>query len=81
MFSIRKYLYRIKNYFRLNPQALFIVGFQILLLGSAGLLSSGNSFWADGVAVVAYFSLVIGIVLQLISLIRHKEDEVKENER
>ena len=81
MFSIKRYLPRIKNYFRRNPVALFIIGFQILLIVCAGLLISGNSFWAEGVAVVAYFSLVIGVVLQLISFLRHREDESEENER
>jgi asparagine N-glycosylation enzyme membrane subunit Stt3 len=81
MFSIKQYLPRIKNYFRRNPEALFIVGFQVLLLVCAGLLISGYSFWAEGVAVVAYFSLVIGVVLQLISFLRHRESELEDNER
>ncbi len=81
MFSIKQYLPRIKNYFRRNPGTLFIVGFQVLLLVCAGLLISGDSFWAEGVAVVAYFSLVIGVVLQLISFLRHREGELEENER
>jgi len=81
MFSIRQYLPRIKRYFRRNPGAFFIVGFQILLLVCAGLLISGNSFWAEGVAVVAYFSLVIGVVSQLISFLRHREAELEQDER
>lgn len=81
MFSIKKYLPLIVNYFRCNPNSLFIVGFQIFFLGSAGLLLVGNSFWAERVTILAYFSLVIGIILQLISFIRNKEIEVKENER
>jgi len=63
---------RIKRYFRDNPGASFVIGFQILLLVCAGLLILGNSVWAEGVAVAAYFSLVIGVGLQLFSLIhRH----------
>jgi fumarate reductase subunit C len=81
MFSMKQYLPRIKNYFRRNPETLFIVVFQVLLLVCAGLLISGNSFWAEGLAVVAYFSLVIGVVLQLISFLRHREGELEENER
>ena len=81
MFSIRQYLPRIKRYFIRNPAAFFIIGFQVLLLVCVGLLISGSSFWAEGVAVVAYFSLVIGVVLQLISFLRHREDESEENER
>jgi hypothetical protein len=80
MFSIKKYLPIIVNYFRCNPQALFIVGFQIFFLGSAGLLSVGNSFWAERVAIFAYFSLMVGVILQLISFIRNKEIKVEEND-
>jgi len=81
VFSIRQYLPRIKRYFRRNPASLFITGFQVLLLVCAGLLISGNSVWAEGVAVVAYFSLVIGVVLQLVSFLRHRECELEESER
>jgi heme/copper-type cytochrome/quinol oxidase subunit 4 len=81
MFSMKQYLPRIKNYFRRNPETLFIVVFQVLLLICAVLLISGNSFWAEGAAVVAYFSLVIGVVLQLISFLRYRESESEENER
>lgn len=70
MFSMKQYMPRIKRYLRHNPGASFVIGFQLLLLVCAGLLILGNSVWADGVAVAAYFSLVIGVVLQLFSLIR-----------
>ncbi len=56
------------------------MGFQILLLVCGGLLILGNSIWAEEVAVVAYFSLVIGVVLQLISFLRHEDEELEENE-
>jgi len=80
MFSIKQYLPRIKRYFRDNPGAFFIVGFQIFLLVCAGLLILGNSVWAEGVAVVAYFSLVIGVVLQLISFLRRVRQEEEGDE-
>jgi hypothetical protein len=81
MFSIKQYLPRIKDYFKRNPEFSFILGFQVLRLVCVGLLISGNSFWAEEVAVVAYFSLVIGVVWQLISFLRHREGEVEEDER
>ena len=72
---------KIKRYFKENPGATFIVGFQALLLVCAGLLIQGNSLLAEGVAIVAYFLLVVGVVRQLIFFIRHgKEEEGKENE-
>lgn len=80
MFSIRQYLARIKDYFRRNPEISFIVGFQVLLLVCGGLLISGNSFYAEIVAAVAYFSLVIGVVWQLISFLKHRGGRIEENE-
>lgn len=70
MFSMKQYVPRIRRYLRDNPGASFVIGFQLLLLVCAGLLILGNSVWAEGVAVAAYFSLVIGVVVQLFSLIR-----------
>ena len=80
MFSIKQFLPRVKRYLRENPGASFIIGFQLLLLVCAGLLIVGNSVWANGLAVVAYFSLVIGVVLQLISFLRHGKQEEEGNE-
>ena len=70
-----KVLPRIKSYFRENPGAIFVVCFQALLLVCAGLLILGNSALANGVAVWAYFSLVIGVLLQLISFVRQGRKE------
>jgi hypothetical protein len=59
-----------KRFFRENPGALFIVGFQVLLAACAALLVLGLAASAEGVAVGAYFLLVIGVVLQLIWFVR-----------
>jgi heme/copper-type cytochrome/quinol oxidase subunit 4 len=75
MFSINQYLPRIKVYLKDNPGASFIIGFMILLLTCAGLLILGNSALANELAVIAYLSLVIGVVLQLVSFLRHGEQE------
>lgn len=80
MFSVKRSLARIKSYLRENPNAPFIIGFPILLLVCVGLLILGNSVWAEGLAVVAYFSLVIGVVLQMISFLRHGKQEEEGNE-
>ena len=45
----------------------FIIGFQLSLVVCAGLLISGGSVLADSVATLAYFFLVFGVVLQLVS--------------
>lgn len=67
MFSMKRFLLRAKKYFKENLGAPFIVAFQALLLVCAGLLIGDSSVWADGLTVVAYYSLVIGVILQLIS--------------
>jgi heme/copper-type cytochrome/quinol oxidase subunit 4 len=56
---------RVKGYVRENWGALFIVGFMLLLMIAAAILSMGLAALADEVAVYAYYALVIGVVLQL----------------
>jgi len=70
--SMRQIRPRVKRYLVENPWASFILGFQILLLVGVGLLSvesysPAGSELANGFAIGAYFSLVIGVILQLIS--------------
>lgn len=80
------------RYFRQNIGVPFVIVFQILLLSCAVLLNygypnltdtavviSGYPNFADKVAVYAYCSLVIGVVLQLVSFLRHGEG-VEETE-
>jgi predicted Co/Zn/Cd cation transporter (cation efflux family) len=56
-------LSRVKRYFLRNPGAIFIVFFQALIVACALLLIYNNPM-VDGVAVFAYCSLVVGVVLQ-----------------
>ena len=63
---------RLKGYLRENFGAPFVVGFMLLLLICAGLLVEGNSNLAEGIAIYAYYLLIIGVILQLISFLRHK---------
>jgi len=72
---------KIKRYFRENPGVPFIIMFQVLLLVSAGLLVQGGSGLANEVAVYAYYLLVVGVVLQLISFIRHGKDSKREDDQ
>ena len=66
------YKVRLKSYLKENWGAPFIIGFMILLILAAAYLSVGNEAFADELAVYAYYSLVIGVILQLISLKRAK---------
>lgn len=59
---------KVEGYFRKNFGAPFIIGFIVLLLVAAGLLVMGDSVLANDVSVYAYYSLVVGVVLQLVSL-------------
>jgi len=63
------------NHFRKNWGALFITGFQVLLLACAGLLIQGNSALANEVAVYAYYLLVVGVILQLVSYLKYGKSE------
>jgi len=71
-FKVRagSFLVRVKRFFRENPGALFIVGFQVLLVACAVILVFGTGWLAEGVAVVAYFMLVAGVVTQLVCFVR-----------
>jgi hypothetical protein len=62
---------RAKKYFGRNLGAAFIIAFQLLVLTCVFLLIRGNPAVND-VAVLAYCSLVIGIILQAISFVREK---------
>jgi len=78
MLSMKQHLPRIKRYFRENLGAPFVIGFQVLLLVAAGFLVLGNSALANEVAVYAYYSLVAGVVLQLISFVRQGKEAEKK---
>lgn len=64
----------IKEYFVTNPGAIFIIAFQALILTCASLLIQGNPL-VDGVAIFAYCSLVVGVVLQAASSVWQKTSE------
>ncbi|MCJ7424442.1 hypothetical protein MUP01_09280 [Candidatus Bathyarchaeota archaeon] len=67
---------RVKGYLVKNPGAVFIVAFQTLLLTCAGLLVQGKPAVASDVAAYAYWLLVTGVILQVISFLRNKENGV-----
>lgn len=60
-----------KRFFRENPGALPILGFQVLLGACAVLLAVGLASLAEGLAVVAYFLLVAGVVVQLAFFVKN----------
>ena len=60
------------SYLKENWGAPFIIAFMVMLITCAYLLAYGNEAAANGLAVYAYYSLVIGVVLQLTVFIREK---------
>lgn len=67
---LRSFSVWIKRFFRANPGAVFILGFQVLLLACGAMLVFEMAWLAEGVAVVAYFLLVVGVVFQLVCFVR-----------
>lgn len=65
------FLTRFLRFLKENPSAWFILAFQVLLVSCALMLVFGFSNLAEGVAVVAYFALVVGVTVQLIWFLRH----------
>jgi heme/copper-type cytochrome/quinol oxidase subunit 4 len=66
---------RIKVYTRENWGAPFIVGFMLLLIIAAVSLSIGVAEVANEVAIVAYYALVAGVVLQLVCFLKFRKKE------
>jgi len=75
---MREFLPKVKRYVRENLGGPFVIGFQALLLVAAGFLVVGNSGLANDVAVYAYYLLVIGVVLQLFSFLKHGKEAEQE---
>jgi len=70
---------RLRNYLKENWGAPFVIAFMILLIVAAVYLSLGIETTANDIATYAYYSLVIGVFLQLISYIRYERKENKES--
>jgi len=65
------------DYLKRNLGAPFIIAFQILLVSAAIYLAVGAENIANQLAIYAYYSLVIGVFLQLASFIREERRRQK----
>jgi hypothetical protein len=54
----------LKTHFKENPGTPFIIGFMLLLIAAAVLLVAGRSDEANATAVYAFYSIVLGIIIQ-----------------
>ena len=61
---------RLKGYFKENLGVPFIITFMVMLMMCAGLLIANMEDYANTLATIAYFFLVIGVFLQFISFIK-----------
>jgi hypothetical protein len=66
------------RYFRENCGAPFIVVLMLLLMVAAASLSMGMADVANEAAIYAYYALVVGVVLQLISFVGHRKEAEEE---
>jgi len=75
-----KYWPKAKAYIREKPSAPFITGFMALLMICALFLIFKSEKAAEELANIAYFSMVIGVGIELYQMIRHKnKNEEKED--
>ena len=68
--SAGRVLSKARRYLRENWGAPFVLGFMVLLVVTAVLLSLGLDLLANEVALYAYYALVAGVVLQLVSFLK-----------
>jgi hypothetical protein len=64
---------KVKGHVKKNWGSPFIVGFILLLISAAVSLSEGLSSLADGIAVYAYYALIVGVILQLVCFVKYRE--------
>ena len=69
----RKYI----EYFKTNWGSPFVIAFQALQVSAVGYLAVGAKSVANELADYAYYSLVAGVILQLISYIKCEKHESK----
>jgi hypothetical protein len=71
--SVNSFNGKAKVYVKENWGSPFIMGFMLLLIVAAAALSAGLSSFADNIAVYAYYGLIVGVILQLVSFLRYRK--------
>ena len=59
---------RARIYLKQNMGAPLIIAFVVLLISAAVSFSFGDSYWANVLSEWAYFAILAGVILQVISL-------------
>ncbi|MEM3874100.1 MAG: hypothetical protein QXU45_03095 [Candidatus Bathyarchaeia archaeon] len=78
--KLKQFLVWFRGFIKRNPGALPILGFQGLLITCAVLLVFGMNETADNIAVIAYFMLVAGVLIQLADYVRESRHSRKVGE-
>jgi hypothetical protein len=68
-----KTVVKIKDSIRGNLGSPFIVVFILLLISTAVFLSAGLSYLADSTVSFAFYALVVGVILQLVSFFKFRK--------
>lgn len=71
----------LKSYVKGNPGSAFIISFIYLLIGSAISIAQGHRVFANELAAYAYYSLVCGIALQIISFLTRRAKKFEQTEQ
>ena len=71
--GFNKIMVKVKGHVKENWGSPFTVGFMLLLLSAAVSLSAALSSLADATAVYAYYTLVVGVVLQLVCFLKYRK--------
>ncbi len=72
-----KIICKAKSYVVENWGSPFIIVFMLLLIGAAFSLTAGLSYFADSIAIYAFYALVVGVILQLVCFIKYgKESDI-----
>jgi hypothetical protein len=69
----------VRSYFKANPGTPFILGFMVLLISAAALLIANKTNEANSIAEYAFYSLVLGIVIQVGIVVREGKRHPRSN--
>jgi len=68
---------KFKTYIKQNWGAPFVIGFMLLLVVAALFLAIGLTLPAEVIGALAYFSLVVGAILQFARFLKYDKGQEK----
>lgn len=72
---VKHLLIKVLRYLKENPGTPFIVAFQVMLIICAVLLAYDQEAMANNIAIYAFYSLVVGVILQFIAFLKYSGEE------